>query len=105
MRRLYERGMPDQEIRTMYEFIDWTMILPEALEDKFWHELKTFEESQKMAYVTNAERIGIKKGIEQGMERKARDLALKMLREGLEVETIARITDLSIEQLQQLQAQ
>jgi hypothetical protein len=52
MRRLYERGMPDQEIRTMYEFIDWTMILPEALEDKFWHELKTFEESQKMAYVT-----------------------------------------------------
>jgi hypothetical protein len=62
MRQLYERGMSAQDIRTLYEFIDWTMILGEELEDEFWQELKSFEESQKMPYVTNAERIGIQKG-------------------------------------------
>ncbi len=57
-----------------------------------------------MPYVTNAERIGIKQGIEKGTERTTRELALKMLRRGMDLETIADITGLSQEQLQQLQA-
>jgi hypothetical protein len=104
MRQLYDRGMPAQEIRDLYEFVDWTMMLPEALEDEFWRELKTLEESQNMPYVTNAERIGIKQGIEQGIELTTRELALKMLRRGMDLETIAEITGLSQKQLQQLQA-
>jgi hypothetical protein len=36
MRHLYIMGMPGPEIRNLYRFIDWTMILPEDLEAEFW---------------------------------------------------------------------
>jgi predicted transposase YdaD len=39
------------------------------------------------------------------MERGMRLAALKMLQENIPVETIARVTDLSVEQIQQLQTQ
>ncbi len=75
------------------------MILPEPLEDQFWQELKLFEEAQKAAYITNAERIGMRRGMEQATLK----IAQKMLREGLDIETIARFTELSIEQVGQLE--
>lgn len=43
------------------------MQLPETLEDQFWAELSAHEEAQKMSYITSVERIGIKKGIRQGI--------------------------------------
>jgi len=42
---------------------------------------------------------------EKGMEKERRSLALKMLQENIPLETIARITEFSIAQLQQLQSQ
>jgi predicted transposase YdaD len=42
---------------------------------------------------------------ERGMERGMRLAALKMLQENIPAETIARVTDLSVEQIQQLQTQ
>jgi hypothetical protein len=109
MRQLYERGMAAQDIRNLYEFIDWTMILGEELEDEFWQELKSFEESQKMPYVTNAERIGIQKGIkqgiEQGIELRNRSLAMKLLQRGMSLDEVSEVTELSIGQLQKLQSE
>jgi predicted transposase/invertase (TIGR01784 family) len=97
MRQLYDRGMSGPDIRNLYEFIDWTMMLPEALETEFWQELKTFEEEQSMAYVTSAERFG--------RREKAQEIALKMLKKGMGLETIAELTDLPIAQIQQLQTE
>jgi predicted transposase YdaD len=71
-------------------------MLPEDLETEFWQELKTFEEEQQMAYVTSAERFG--------RREKAQEIALKMLKKDMGLETIAELTDLPIEQIQQLQA-
>jgi hypothetical protein len=111
MRRLYERGWSRQEIFYLYEFLDWVMILPEELETQFWQELKQFEEARKMKYVTNAERIGIQKGLEQGREQglemgkeqTTREITQSLLQQGVPVETIAIATNLTIEQIQQLQ--
>jgi hypothetical protein len=111
MRQLYERGMSRQDIRNLYEFIDWTMMLPEDLDMAFWQELKTFEERQQMAYVTSAERFGRKQGLEEGLQKglqkglqqTVRQVALKMLARDIDLETIAEVTDLSIAQIQQLQ--
>jgi predicted transposase/invertase (TIGR01784 family) len=72
------------------------MMLPEGLETEFWQELKTFEQVRKVAYVTNAERIGRKEG--------ALEIALKLLQKGMSVNEVAEVTELSIEQLQALQA-
>jgi predicted transposase/invertase (TIGR01784 family) len=108
MRQLYDRGMSSQDIRNLYNFIDWTMMLPEDLDMAFWQELKTFEEDQQMAYVTSAERFGrkigveegLKKGLEKGLKKgeiqKAQKVALKMLQEGFDRDTICRLTELSI---------
>lgn len=53
-----------------------------------------------MPYVTSIEQMGI----EKGREEERRSLALKMLQENIPLEMISRITELTIAQLQQLQA-
>jgi hypothetical protein len=50
-------------ILNLYRFIDWIMKLPEEVDALFQRDMEKFEEEKKMQYVTNAERIGIKKGI------------------------------------------
>jgi predicted transposase/invertase (TIGR01784 family) len=53
-----------------------------------------------MPYVTSIQQMGI----EQGEDRATQKIALKMLQENISLEVIARITGLTIEQLQQLQS-
>jgi predicted transposase/invertase (TIGR01784 family) len=43
-------------------------------------------------------------GIEQGRDRERQSIALKMLGKNIPLETIAEVTGLTIEQLQQLQS-
>jgi hypothetical protein len=66
---LYERGYERQQILDLYRFIDWLIILPEPLEREFWQELQTYEEERKVTYVTNAERFGFERGIQEGEQR------------------------------------
>jgi Domain of unknown function (DUF4351) len=62
IRRLYEQGWQERDIRNLYRFIDWVMILPKALETEFWQEFKQFEQERTMTYVTSGERIGYERG-------------------------------------------
>jgi hypothetical protein len=81
IRRLYELGFQERDIRNLYRFIDWVMILPEHLEAEFWQEFKEFEEQcvarvprvvataeqeRTMSYITTSERIGYQRGKEEG---------------------------------------
>ncbi|MDX2239387.1 MAG: hypothetical protein NW224_01775 [Leptolyngbyaceae cyanobacterium bins.302] len=103
-RRLYEQGYERQDILNLFRFLDWLMELPESLKQAFWTDLEQYERERQMPYVTSIEQIGIQKGREEGREEERRSLALKMLQENIPLETIARITELTIAQLQQLQA-
>ena len=49
-------------------FIDWLMRLPEEAEAALWHEIREYEEGKKVDYITSVERIGIKKGFQQGVQ-------------------------------------
>jgi hypothetical protein len=75
---LYEKGYERQQILDLYRFIDWVMILPEAVEKEFWQELQTFEEERKVTYVTNAERFGFERGVQEGLQHE-RSLILRQL--------------------------
>ncbi len=55
-------GLSEQDIRKLYKFIDWVMILPKGLENEFWEDFKQFEKERKVTYITNAERIGYERG-------------------------------------------
>jgi hypothetical protein len=76
------------------------MNLPEELEQQFQIELQDFEEARKMKYVTSIERMA--RQDERAVTQT--EIALNMLKRNMPLETIAEITGLTIEQLQQLQA-
>lgn len=64
---LHQAGMPQETIRALYKFIDWIMRLPGDLETELFGEIKKAKESNQMAYITTAERIGMAQGMTQGM--------------------------------------
>lgn len=65
---LYKRGYGKDDILELLRFIDWIMVLPDAFAERFDDEIVRYEEEQKMQYVTTFERIGIKKGREEGRQ-------------------------------------
>jgi hypothetical protein len=66
IRKLYERGYNRNEIRDLFEFIDWVLQLSDYEEKIIWEEIKELEEVTRMPYITSVERIGIEKGLQQG---------------------------------------
>jgi len=55
--------------------------LPEGVSKKFHEEIIKYEEEKKMPYITTAEKIGIEKGIQQGIRHgflEAIELGLKL---------------------------
>ncbi len=102
VRRLYERGYCREDVINLFHFIDWLMRLPEELEDSFLAEMHQYEEGKKMEYITSVERIGIKKGIQQGILQKAREDVVEILEvhfdvvPGSIVKTINGIDDPSV---------
>jgi hypothetical protein len=110
---LYDRGDSEQDILELHNFLDWLMNLPEELERQFQIELKQFEETRQMKYVTTIERMAKQEGkiegkIEGKMEERIAtqtEIALNLLREHIPLDTIARTTGLPLDQLEQLQTQ
>ena len=101
IRRLYEQGWQERDIRNLYRFIDWVMILPKALEAEFWQDFKQFEQEQSMSYVTTGERIGY----ERGQQEQAQNLILRLLQKRVgELPQLVRdrIQSLSLNQLESL---
>jgi len=80
-RKLYERGYSREEVLGLYRFIDMVLSLPEELEEEYHEEIFKEEEVRDMPYITTAERIGMRKGLQQGMLEEARDLVLEALEE------------------------
>jgi predicted transposase YdaD len=106
---LYEKGYDRQQILDLYRFIDWVMILPEAVEKEFWQELQTFEEERKVTYVTNAERFGFERGIQEGRQKGRQEEGLTLVfrqltrRLGMIApETEIQIRTLSLDRLEEL---
>ena len=55
-------------ILDLYAFIDWVMVLPKPFELEYLDEIEHFEQEKNMTYITSAERIGIEKGVLQGIQ-------------------------------------
>ena len=109
IRRLYELGLQERDIRHLYRFIDWTMLLPTALETEFWQEFKQFEQERKMTYITTGERIGYERGrVEgklEGEQTGEQRLIIRLLQRRvgeLPSGAIASVQGLSVTQLEEL---
>ncbi|MDI6791482.1 MAG: hypothetical protein QME81_01250 [bacterium] len=81
IRKLYERGYKREEVEALFKFIDWVLQLSDEDEELIGEEIKQLEEVKKMPYVTSVERIGIKKGIQQGLLEDGREMISEALDE------------------------
>ncbi|MGI0492628.1 Rpn family recombination-promoting nuclease/putative transposase [Alkalinema pantanalense CENA528] len=102
---LYDQGYGEQDILELHNFLDWLMKLPKALEKQFQLELKAFEEANQMKYVTTIERMAKEEGRAEERVATQTEIAIKMLRKNMPLETIAEVTGLQLEQVQAIQVQ
>ena len=72
-RRLYEAGLNRREILELYRILDWLLRLPEGLEREYKEELRDFEESRAMPYITSIERMGREEGRQLGRQEGCRE--------------------------------
>jgi predicted transposase/invertase (TIGR01784 family) len=101
-RLLYEKRYSKAAIINLYRFIDWVLTLPEALEEIFVEELKAYEKEKNMPYITNAERIGRKKGKQEGRQETVIALVRKAGKKGMSEEMIAQFIDLDVNLVRQI---
>jgi hypothetical protein len=80
VKSLYRRGWARQDILELFRVIDWLLQLPAALENQLWVEMQDHEEATQMRYVTSVERIGMRKGLQQGLESERRMLLRQVRR-------------------------
>ncbi|MCF7993498.1 MAG: DUF4351 domain-containing protein [Chromatiaceae bacterium] len=79
MRLLYQRGYGREDILELFRVLDWMLRLPPALEQAFIQELTDFEDQTKMPYVTSAERVGHKRGLQQGRQEGEAAMLLRLI--------------------------
>jgi hypothetical protein len=74
IRSLHESGYNKTDVLNLFNFIDWLLGLPKALEIEFWRELKAYEEERKVPYITSVERIGyeLRRVLRRGSRRGSR---------------------------------
>jgi hypothetical protein len=53
VRGLYEGSYSKDQIRDLFNFIDWIMVLPEESNNIFLNDLRTYEQDKKMICITN----------------------------------------------------
>jgi hypothetical protein len=79
---LYGRGMDAEDVRRLFEFIDWVMELPEPLDQLFREELTAFQQEKRMPFMNTFKRAALREGLLRGIES---CLKVKFGAEGLEL--------------------
>ena len=88
-------------MEALLRFIDWVLLLPEELDERFWGEVQAIEEVEKVPYMTGLERRALAKGREEGrreglLEAIALGLELRFGKEALgDMDAISALEDLS----------
>ena len=102
-KRLFRKGFSKQDIQNLYSFIDWLIGLPENFEIEYLDEIHKLEEINNMPYVTSAERIGMKRGREQGWQEGTGQVAKELLANNMEISFVKKVTGLPLEKIKALQ--
>ncbi len=82
-RLLYNKNFKKKDITNLFKFIDWLISLPPEFEQKIIQEIFTFEEENKVAYVSTIERLAETRGLERGIERGLKEGIEKGIEKGL----------------------
>ncbi len=100
IRLLFEKGFTKETIYHLFIFIDKVLTLPEELKLKCNQEIDRIKGEKLMGELILTDYT--EKYYYEGKEEGKHEIAQKMLNEGLDIKLISKITDLSIEKLEQL---
>jgi hypothetical protein len=99
IKKCYRKGYTKNQIEMLLKFIDWIIRLPDAYQQELSIKIAKLEEEQKMNLVTSwerlAERKGKRKGKQEGKQEGKIEIAQRMLKDNLPLESIAKYTGLS----------
>ncbi|HLP87274.1 MAG TPA: transposase [Nostocaceae cyanobacterium] len=101
VKMLFERGYSRQDVRQLFRFIDWIMVLPKELASSFKTEIRNYEEAKKVRYVTSIERLAKEEGIEEGIERGIEQGIEQGIERGVQLGSITTCQDLLIDLLKE----
>ena len=74
--------MAPEDVRRLFDFIDWVMELPEPLDQLFRDEIGAFQQEKRMPFLNTFERAALREGLLRGIES---CLKVKFGAEGLEL--------------------
>jgi hypothetical protein len=102
VRRLFERGYDQDDIRKLFRLVDWMMTLPNELQQSFEEQVRRYQEERQMPLLSRMELRAMQRGVEQGALQTARESVLEVLEIRFEVvppeliEAIDEIEDTSV---------
>ena len=80
LRMAVTRKMPRKDVEAVFKFIDWVMVLPEALDKQVDLELEKSVEVNEMAYVSRWERRGKIEGKIEGKKEGKQEILIRLLK-------------------------
>jgi hypothetical protein len=88
--------------RTLFRYIGWVIRLPYELERKLIQEINRLEEEKQMQYIPVWEKKAWDEGVAVGIEKERFNTAKKMIQMGIEINIIAAVTEIPIEEIKNL---
>jgi len=70
------KGFSKNKVMNILRFIDWIIQLPDEHVVKYNETLQAIEQEKKMTYITSIERLGMKRGLEQGRQEGEAEMLL-----------------------------
>ncbi|HLP58565.1 MAG TPA: hypothetical protein VK186_07045 [Candidatus Deferrimicrobium sp.] len=104
IREYYKHGYDKKYIRSLLTFIDLIFPLPDDLEKIVSEDIAKFEEEKEMNHVLSWERIAKKDGKIEGKIEALHDVAVELLKNGINIDIIAKSTKLSKKEIEELAA-
>lgn len=62
----YERNLGKDDVRELFRLLDWMLVLPDDLEERFREEIYQYEKEKSMPYLSSIERKGLEEGLKRG---------------------------------------
>jgi len=107
MRMLYRLQLNEADQRLIHGFFESYLKLSEEEEEEYMEIVNEFDDAEEIlkipiSYEEKGKEIGRKEGLEEGIAKGRKEVALELLKEGAPIALIKKTTKLNIEEIEKL---
>lgn len=81
---LFQHGWRKARIIEMFKVINWMMVLPSPLQERYWQTVLKLEKEHKMEWITPLEQMFLDKGMQRGLKQGLKQGLEQGLEQGIE---------------------